>query len=262
MIIDSHTHCFPDKIASGAVGSLARTSFLEPKILPTADRLLESMKAAGIDKSLVLPIATTVRQVESCNAFAAKLCEREGLVSFGTVHPDYPDVKGALRSIRESGMRGIKLHPDFQGYFIDSPEMVRVMYLAAQEGLIIYLHCGADISYPEINLCTPERVARVLDVLPGARIVCAHLGGYGYLSQATDLLAPTDVMIDTAAMFGFFPDSRILEVIRAFGAHRVLFGTDSPWLSQAQSLMWLRSLGLDENELELIEGGNARKLLF
>lgn len=260
MIIDSHVHCFPPRVAAGAVGSLESTSFLRPALDGTADDLLCSMKRSGIDYSVVLPIATTPRQVESCNKYAAELAKNPSLRAFGTVHPKYDKIKEQLRFIKEAGLFGVKLHPDFQGEYIDSPDMVGLMYAAAEEGLMIYLHGGMDISFPEINRCTPKRLARVLPQLRGAKIICAHLGGYGYLDQSVRFLADTDVIIDTSAVLGYFPGDQVRSVIRAFGAQRVLFGTDSPWCCQAEAVSILRGLGLDGSELELIEWKNSAKL--
>lgn len=259
-VIDCHTHCFPDKIAPHAVGSLAKSSFLSPHSDGTKDGLLRSMEECSIDASLVLPIATTPRQVESCNRFACELCCEKGIISFGTIHPDYEDIPSQLRFIRESGLPGIKLHPDFQGFYVDSPQMISLMRAAADEGLMIYLHGGLDISYPEVNRSTPHRLARAMTVLGDATVICAHLGGYGYLSDSIRYLSQTGVYVDTSAVFGYFPDKDILAVINAFGADRVLFGTDSPWENPSKSLSALRSLGLSDSELEKIEHINAEKL--
>ncbi|MBP3414733.1 MAG: amidohydrolase family protein [Clostridia bacterium] len=260
-IIDSHTHCFPDGVAPKAVASLAATSFLSPVGSGSAAGLVQSMKSDGIYRSLVLPIATSPRQVESCNSFAAKLAnEHEELAVFGTLHPDYPDIGGQIEFLKKSGIRGIKLHPDFQGYYIDSPQMVGIMKAASDAGLMIYLHGGLDISYPEINRCTPHRVARILPVLGDAVVICAHLGGYGYLSDSIRYLAGTNVFVDTSAVLGYFPNDDIFSVIRAFGADRVLFGTDWPWENPAASIKMLDSLGLAEDELKKIKYLNAAKL--
>ncbi len=259
-VIDCHTHCFPDKVAPNAVGALAATSFLIPDCDGTKGGLLRSMKACGIDLSIVLPIATSPKQVESCNRFAIELCREEGLISFGTMHPDYGDIKAQLRAIREVGLLGIKLHPDFQGYYIDSPEMVSLMKAAADEGLMIYLHGGLDISYPEINRCTPHRLARALTVLGDATVICTHMGGFGYFSDSIRYLSQTGVYIDTSAVLGYFPNDDIRAVIGAFGSDRVLFGTDSPWESPSKALETLHRLGLSDAELEQIEHINAEKL--
>ena len=54
---------------------------------------------------------------------------------------------------------------------------------------------------------------------------------------------------------------QFLRFVRLFGADRLLFGTDSPWADQAQSLAWLRALPLAEPERAAILGGNAQRLL-
>lgn len=259
-IIDSHVHCFPDKVAPAAIASLARTSFLKPCCEATRDALLRSMEEHRVAASVILPIATNPKQAASCNRFACELAQCNNMVAFGSVHPDCADIKEQLRFIKDSGLKGIKLHPDFQGHYIDSSEMVSLMYEAANEGLMIYIHGGLDISYPEINRCTPHRLSRALTVLGGATVICAHLGGYGYLSDSVRYLAESGIYTDISAVLGYFPDSEILRVIRAFGAQRVLFGTDHPWDSPSDTRKKLSNIGLTADEIKLIEHENAEKL--
>ena len=91
MRIDFHTHAFPDKLAARAVGSLSDASGgLPPCTDGPVEGLRASMRAGGVDISVVANIATNPRQMHAVNDFAA-LINGEDIVSFGSVHPDAPD---------------------------------------------------------------------------------------------------------------------------------------------------------------------------
>ena len=79
MIIDFHTHAFPDKIAQTIlqtlIASVQKTEGISAKAYTegTLDSLKSSMAQKGVDISVVLPIATTVSQSTSINNFAKEI---------------------------------------------------------------------------------------------------------------------------------------------------------------------------------------------
>lgn len=261
MLIDFHTHIFPPKVAPKAIDALEHSSQSKAVLDGTLDSLKESMKEAGVDLSVVLPIATRPKQTHSIIDYALETNQKPGFLSFASVHPMDPDYKGQLRRIQELGFKGIKLHPDFQDFFIDDPEAFHVMDYAASLGLIIVLHSGEDISYPDCHHNTPKRMLPVIKALPGAKIVAAHMGGWRYWDDVERLLMDTDLYIDTCFSLGFCSKEQFLRIARNFNPDRILFGTDSPWTSQKQSLEEIRSLGLDEDLMGKILGKNAQALL-
>lgn len=99
MIVDIHTHVFPDEIASRAIDSLIGDSHTRPFCDGTLAGLLKSRKQAGIDCCVVLPVATSPRQVLHMNDRAIQtnnLYRETGILSFGGMHPDTPDWKQEL----------------------------------------------------------------------------------------------------------------------------------------------------------------------
>ena len=280
MIIDFHTHTFPDKIAASAIEKLSGASHTRPFSDGTASGLSASAHIAGVDLSVVLPVATNTKQVPSINDFAAKTnltTERTGLLSFGCMHPDYPEWRTELSRISALGLKGIKLHPVYQGVDFDDPRCLRILDRAGELGLIVVTHAGLDIGFPGVDRCSPEHILRAVRQVGPVTLVLAHMGGWKQWAQAEELLANLPVWFDTAFSTGeiaplgegyYAPDelpmldgSAFLHMIRTFGADRVLFGTDSPWSGQRESLDFLRSLPLEESEREAILGGNARRLL-
>lgn len=261
MVIDIHVHTFPEKIASRAVTALAASSSLKPACDGTAQALSEAMRCDGIDLSVMQPIATSPRNVVKLNDAAIENDRLDGFLSFGAMHPAFDDIKGELKRIKEAGIKGVKLHPDFQHIFLDDERCVKVIRACAELDLIVLIHGGLDISYPEKNRSTPGQLAAILPRCPGAKIIFAHLGGYGYFSQAIRCLSQTGIYIDTSAIHPTFPASLVYDAVKAFGADRVLFGSDSPWASQGECADMIRSLPLTEGEKERILGANAVQLL-
>lgn len=280
MVIDFHTHTFPDKIAASALEKLSCASHTRPFSDGTASGLSASAGAAGIDLSLVLPVATNTKQVPGINDFAAKTNETTdstGLLSFGCIHPDHPAWKEELSRVAALGLKGIKLHPVYQGVDFDDLRYLRILAWAGELGLIVVTHAGLDIGFPGVDRCSPAHIRRAVEQVGPVRLVLAHMGGWRQWEQAEELLADLPVLFDTAFSAGeiaplndghYAPEelpmldgNSLLRMIRAFGAERVLFGTDSPWSDQKASLDFLRSLPLEEAEREAILGGNARRLL-
>ena len=268
MLIDFHTHIFPDKIASGAVSALARSSGNRPYADGTRAGLLAAMAAGGADIAVNLPVLTAPAQFESVLSFAARLNEEfnttgRGILSFAGMHPDIPDISGAMRRVREAGFRGIKIHPEYQDTFIDDEASYRLLAAAKDNGLITVTHAGVDAAYRDREVrCSPERVARVLDRLGGyPGLVLAHLGGAEMLPEVMAHIAGRDVYIDTAFVLPDTEAADFLSLLDCHSAERILFATDSPWQDIAANVARLASFGISENDMQGILYKNAKQLL-
>ena len=280
MIIDFHAHTFPDKIAAAAVASLAACSHLKPHTDATNSGLAASMKRSGIDRSVILPVATSPRQVRKVNDSSARVNEgsaEHGLISFGCMHPDFEDWHDELSRIRSLGLKGIKLHPPYQGADLDDIRYLRIISRAAELGLIVLTHAGWDIGLPEEVRCTPAMCRHVMEETGPFPFVLAHMGGWREWEEVPGLLAGTGVYLDTAFSVGecepgedgywdgkdrsMLQEEDFLKLVKAFGADHVLFGTDSPWSDQKKSLEWIRNLPLAGADKEKILGENAARLL-
>ena len=280
MIIDFHTHTFPDKIAAAAIEKLSGLSHSRPFSDGTSAGLAASAKDAGIDLSVILPVATNTKQVPGINDYAAKANETAGttgLLSFGCIHPDYPEWKEELSRIAALGLKGIKLHPVYQEVDFDDPRYLRILERAGELGLIVVTHSGLDIGFPGVEHCTPGMILNAVKQVGPVKLVLAHMGGWRQWAAAEELLAGQPVWFDTSFSAGeitpledghysageltMLGRSDFLRMIRSFGADRVLFGTDSPWSDQKASLDMVRALPLENDEKDAILGGNARRLL-
>lgn len=277
MIVDLHTHTFPDKIAAAAIDKLKHAGRITPFTDGTVQGLKDSMQAAGVDYSVVLPVATNPVKVHSMNDVSLQLTGRDGLIYFGCMHPDCTYWHEELGRIAAAGLKGIKIHPVYQGVNIDDERFVRILTRAGEVGLKVVMHAGDDIGFPGEVRCSPEMIVRALKKAGPVELILAHMGGWRNWAAVEKLLPQENVRIDTAFALGeitplhendYSESERQLlraeefcRLVRAFGSERVLFGTDSPWADQKKSVEDIRSLPLTETEKENIFGKNAQRLL-
>lgn len=204
MTIDFHTHIFPASMAEKVIVPMGRSSRARHYADGTAEGLLASMARAGVDRSVVLPVATNARQVEMLNATSAeanaKLAGR-GIFSFGAMHPDYADYKAELARVKERGLKGVKIHPPYQQTPLDDPRYLRILDRCAELDLIVVTHAGIDVGVPG-DWCTPEQAVRAVEQVPWPKLVLAHLGGWRQWDQVLEQLAGRDLYLDTAFCFG------------------------------------------------------------
>ncbi len=276
MIIDIHTHTFPDTLAPIAIPKMQQASHSVAFTEGTVGALKRSMAQAGIDVSVVLPVATNPAKVSAINDISIANREKK-LLYFGCIHPDAADPLKELERIAKAGIKGIKLHPVYQGTDIDDKRYLRILDKAGQLGLVVLTHAGDDIGFPGQVRCSPQMLKNALKQVGNITLIAAHMGGWKNWHKVRELLADTNVYIDTAFSLGnicelekgFYPpeqlklmsDEEFFETVRLFGSKRVLFGSDSPWTDQSKSLEDICALPLTQAEKEDILYGNARRLL-
>ena len=157
MIIDAHTHIFPDKIAEKSIKTLETIGNEKAVIGGTAGDLLEYMTYSGVDISVVLPVVTKPEQFNSINRFAAELNKNERIISFAGIHPLCENINKKLDFIKEHGFKGIKLHPDYQKTDITDEGYVKILAGCRERGLIAVIHAGIDPASPEHVHCPPDK---------------------------------------------------------------------------------------------------------
>ncbi len=263
MVIDFHTHIFPDKIAAKSIESLEKVSGIKASTNGTLDGLLTSMDKTGVDLSVILPVATRPSQLESINTYAKEVCDthKGRLISFGGIHPDCEDYKKELNRIKELGLAGVKIHPDYQAVMIDDVRFMNIIEYASELGLIIVTHAGIDIGLPEPVHCPPDRMRKVLDAIKPEKMVVAHYGGWKQWDMVYDCLAGENVYFDTAFTFDYIEEEIFLKLLKKHSADKILFATDSPWSSADKDIQALKNMPVSEEIKDKIFSGNAKKLL-
>ena len=264
MIIDFHTHVFPDALAPKAGASLSATAGFPLFSDLTVKGQLAVMAEDGIDCAVVLNTVTNTRQVGKVNAFALETARGvPSLQVFGSVHPLGEDPAETVKRLYEEGLRGVKLHPDYLGIPFDDPSYRPVLGAASELGMPVVIHAGFDPVSPEKIHATPKAIRRMLEEFPDLTLVCAHMGGMGLWEEVLEELCGRRVYFDTAmccARTGMTP-AMMRSLISAHGAKRILFGSDMPWARPREILALLKETGLTpEEEADILEN-NARSLL-
>lgn len=259
MIVDFHTHCYPDALAERAVRSV--TEYTGVRSDGTYAGLRMAMARAGVDKAVVLPVCSVPGREEKVDSFVLGL-PRDGVIPFVSVHPHTHGAPDMVRAYAEAGVRGIKLHPVMQGFDLTDPDLPPLLEAARDSGMITLFHCGRT----ERGVCSPRDYfpsdfARLAGYVDPERTVLAHSGGYDMPEGEEDVLADLPFLTDTSLAQLCYTPERYGELFARLGARRVLFGSDSPWCSERDSLAFLRAAGIEGEDYALVTGGNAARLL-
>lgn len=291
MIIDGHVHIFPDSVAPKAIANLERHAPRPLATDGTLGGLLASMKKSDIAMSIVLPVSTKPEQVPSINSYAIKLnrntifsngdgvpsprFSRPGvrpspikkepfhpsIIAFGTLHPDFAEYRDEIARLKDSGLKGVKMHPDYQAFDADEKRLFPLYECLAKAGLILYLHSGENINFDEPPRCSPARLANIIKSLPELKLIAAHLGGWSMWDEVERWLVGTPIFLDTSFTLGYIGEEQFLRIIRAHGMEKIIFGSDSPWNDPGQAAREISGQPLEKSEIESILGGNAARLL-
>lgn len=262
MIIDFHTHAFNEKIVEKALASLTANSGLMPHGAGTIQSLVEIQRSHGVDLSVVCNIATKPSQHKVVNDFAASIQKQTPFaIGFGSVHPLAEDALDELDRIQSLGLKGVKLHPDYQHFFVDDPRCIPVYEKISRLGLVTVFHTGLDLGADGAFENTPERMSHILPVFT-TPVVAAHLGGGLDADNVLQyLVGQPHVYLDTAHCYGRMRHPSAIEIVKAHGPSHILYGSDMPWSGPKEEQFFVRSLGLSPEEEAKVLGGNAEKLL-
>jgi len=257
-VIDMHAHFFPDALAERAVANLGNYYNLKMHCNGTFSDLITRAKDAKITKLVIHSTALKKTQVEVINDSTASHIS-ENVAGFGTLHQDYEgDFAKEIERIKALGLKGIKLHPDFQHFNIDDKKMYPVYEIIRAHKLPILFHTG-DANSP---CSSPRRLAKVLNDFPGIIAIGAHLGGHDQWEEAKEYLYGKDVYIDTSSCHRSLSHLEIKNLIRSHDIDKIMFGTDYPIETFEFCIENFLKLGLTCEENEKILYSNANRLIF
>ena len=267
MIIDFHTHVFPDKIAGSTISALSGNSGTKPNTDGTVNGMVEALKRANADIAVTLPVMTKATQFDSITKFAISINEQfknadKRLISFGGMHPDCENVDEKLAYLKENGILGIKIHPDYQSTFIDDERYINILKCAKKYDLIVVTHSGVDDGYKGQPVrCTVDRVLKVIEEVDHPKFVLAHFGAHRLWEETLDKLAGKNVYFDTAFTFNDIDEKLFKDIVAKHGEDKILFATDCPWRDIKEDYDILSSYNLDKQTFDKITYKNALKLL-
>lgn len=258
-IIDAHAHIYPEKIAAKAVSAVGAFYGVEQSMAGqgSADDLL-AHREAGITHFIVHSVATTAHSVPTINSFLAEqAAAHPEFIGFGTMHPDCDDMEAEVERAIGLGLHGFKLHPDTQQVDMDDPRLM-IFYEIIAGRVPLVVHTG-DYRY---GYSDPHRLVRILKAFPELVVDAAHLGGWsiydvGYDVLHEDLLREERLFVDASSSFTWVGRRHMRELIRMWGADRVMFGSDYPMWDPTHELNEMLNCGLTDDELEKVLWRNA-----
>lgn len=269
MIFDFHTHAFADAIAERAMASLINTTkqnketeHMKAYTNGTIFGLRSLMAEKGIEKILLLPIATKPSQQTTINNWAKELMGN-GLYCCGTVHPDAENALEELERIKSLGMNGIKLHSEYQGFRPDEERMYPIYQKASETGLFVVFHGGWDPAGKGDILAPPRSFANIAEKFPDLKIIAAHMGGMKMFDEVEDCIAGKygNIYLDTAVVADYIAPEQLLRIIEKHGTDKIIFGSDAPWDDPIKEIEMIQNLPLSDDEKEMIFHINAEKLV-
>lgn len=261
MLIDFHTHAFPEQIAPRALQTLSYAAGgLKPQTEGTVASLKEQLKKDGVDLAVVLSIATNPGQQKKVNDFAIAVNEDPMLFAFGSIHPEAEDALEELERIHAAGLKGVKFHPEYQCFYADDEKMKPIYQKISQLGLITLFHAGQDIGFLPPYHAMPEHLLGALKWLD-TPVVAAHWGGMGCYQEVIDKLCGTDLYLDLSFGYGLIPKKQAQLILEKHTPDKLLFGSDLPWHRPSWEKRLLDTLELSEGDRDKICFQNAQKLL-
>ena len=251
IIYDAHTHIFPQKIAKKASESISEFYYDYPMFSSAGmNELISCEQNAGISNYLICSSAVVPQQTTAINDFISSVCLKEkSFFGLGTLHPDFEDIQGELARIKALGLHGIKLHPDFQNFNIDSEKAMLLYNECIRYDLPVLFHMGDD----RYDRSSPKRLMKVIEKLPSLRIHAAHFGGYNDWDNAYKYLpVHENLYFDTSSSLFAISKERAFQFFEKHGTDKFLFGSDFPMWNPKTELERVTSLGLSKDDLHKI----------
>ncbi|MBN1444569.1 MAG: amidohydrolase [Candidatus Omnitrophica bacterium] len=259
-IIDFHTHAFPDALAEKAVKLLEAEGGIPARLDGTIASLLKSMDECGIEKSVVCSIATKPSQFEPIMRWSAEI-KSDRIIPLPSVHPDDTEILDKIGVIKAEGFKGVKMHPYYQGFNLNDEKMMSVYEKICRENLIFVSHTGFDFAFERIKKSDPVKIVEIHRAFPGLKFVATHMGAWEDWSEVERLMAGKNIYMEISFSLEFMEKERAKNIIMKHPPEYIMFGTDSPWTGQKETLDLLEVLSLEPALKSRILRENALDLL-
>ncbi len=263
MIIDFHTHVFPDRIAEKTINHLSSLCKCPPFTNGTVLGLEKQIENAKIDLAIALPVITNPSQFDSVNRFAKEINDKKGkILSFGGIHPLCEDLPNKMQFLKEQGFVGVKIHPQYQNTNINTNGYYQILSCAKELDLIVIVHSGVDDGFKtDPVLCSPKDVLSLQNKVNHPKFVLAHYGANKTWQDVLKYLCGKNFYFDTSYAMQDLDKDLFLDILNKHGADKILFATDSPWRDIKSEVNLIKSYINDKEILDKVLYKNAKKLL-
>ena len=251
-VIAMQTPIFPDKVARKATVATAEYFNLPepPNHYGTVDELAATLNGAGITYAMVFSAATTEHQVEHINRYILQETEQHSqFIPCGTLHAGYEGYKAELRWMREHGLYGVKIHPEFQHFALDDPRLFPMYEEMERSDMFLIAHMGD----PRVNVSGPAHMVPVAETFPKLRCIAAHLGNWGDwdIEKIRPMAKLPNIYTDISSSFNYTSDHESLyRILGEYDPAHVFFGSDYPIWCPKKELRRAMELKLPQSFLE------------
>jgi len=277
MIVDIHTHLFPEKIRKNREKYFSdepafQELYQSPKSrMIGAEELLAEMDAGRVDKSVVFGFPwKTEGLFKLHNDYIIEVVSRypDRFIGLGCFDPlTNGAAQETQRCLEAGGLSGIGELAFYQSGIDNSAltGLEPVMDFCRNRDLPVLIHTNEPIGhqYPGKTPNTLAQIYQLVDTFPRNQIILAHWGGglfFFNLLKKEVKQRLNHVYLDTAAS-PYLYDAKVYRVaIELVGLEKILFGSDFPLLPPARYFDEMKAAGLSADEMQLICGGNAAKL--
>ncbi|OHB51632.1 MAG: amidohydrolase [Planctomycetes bacterium GWF2_42_9] len=260
-IIDFHTHAFSDEFAPKAMDALTRNHPEIPYFLDsTIGSLLKSMDNAGIEKSVICSIATKPKQFKTILDWSLEI-QSDRIIPLGSVHPADTERNEHIAQIAKAGFKGIKMHPYYQDFYLDEDGMYKFYEQVIKNNLFLVMHTGFDVAFEFVDRAGPTKVLEVLNKFPELKLITTHFGAWQQWDKVADEIIGKNIYMEISFALDYLDTATAKKLLETHPADYILFGSDSPWRKQDETLNLLRRLNLEPSRMEKILYKNAQRLL-
>lgn len=260
-VIDFHTHAFPDSIAERAIEQLlSETDQVQSALDGKLSSLIASMDANNVETSVLCSIATKPSQFDPIFQWSQAIRSNR-IIPLASVHPQDPDAVDHIRQVADSGLLGIKMHPYYQDFYLDAPELNPLFEAIQDEGLLLTMHTGYDFAFEWIDRASPRQILAVTEKFPELKLVTTHLGAWQQWDQVEELLIGKPIYMETSFAVQYLDNMQLKRMVLSHPSDYILFGTDSPWTDQRVEIESFQGLGIPEDLLDKFFYHNAKNLI-
>lgn len=261
MIIDFHTHTFPDKIAKTSIAKLSGLGNIKAYGEATESDLIRKMDKSKIDISVSLNIATKVTQVETINRYCASNTNKR-IIFFGTMHQDYENIEEEIDFLARNGIKGIKMHPEFQTFFPSDKKMFRLYQKLCEHNMVIVFHSGKEeFVKNDYNYSSPEQFSIIHKQFPDLKMVLAHFGGHSSFEECKKYIFGKNIFVDTSYELDGTNSFLIDELLNYHSENMIVYGSDYPWRDPCSYIELIKKHRLSPEIKSKILYENGAKLL-
>jgi predicted TIM-barrel fold metal-dependent hydrolase len=264
-IIDAHVHVFPNHIFS-AIRKWFDENAWRIRYEVTTDQAFDFLLSHGVNHIVALQYAHKPGIARDLNRYMAAKCRGypRRVTGMATVFPGEPGAPEILQDAFDSGLKGLKLHAHVQCFDLDSPLMEELYECCRVNHKPIVMHVGREpkseaYRCDPYEICSANRVERVLKNFPDLRICVPHLGldetgDYRKMIEKYDNLWLDTTMVIT----DYLPVQEDIDLTR-YRLDRVMYGSDFPNIPYAwdRELKELRGRDLPAHGLEMILNKSA-----